>query len=74
MTQKAVIHEYSKQKAWKTVLNIQGIDKIQREIKKNWCGFTIKIRNYYFWLLFVAPKNFFKFAKLLAGMVTLFHP
>ena len=61
----------SKQKAWKTVSNIQGIDKIQREIKKNLRRFTIKIRNYYFWLLFVARKNFFKFDKLLARMVTL---
>ena len=38
----------SKQKAWKTVSNIPGIDKIQREIKKNSCRFTIKIRNYNF--------------------------
>ena len=35
------------QKAQKTVSNIQVIDKIQREISKNLCRFTIKIRNYY---------------------------
>ena len=39
---------HSKQKAGKTVSNIQRIDKIQRKIKKNLCLFTIKIRNYYF--------------------------
>ena len=74
MTQQQLVTSNSKQKAWKTVLNIQGIDKIQREIKKNLCYFIIKIRNYYFWLLFVARKNFFKFDKLLAGMVTKVHP
>ena len=42
--------------------------------KENLCRFTIKIRNYYFWLLFVARKNFFWFDKLLAGMVTKVHP
>ena len=35
-------------KSLKPVSNIQGIDKIQREIKKNSCRFAIKIRNYYF--------------------------
>ena len=65
---------HSKQKAGKTVSNIQRIDKIQRKIKKNLCLFTIKIRNYYFWLLYVANNNFFEFDKFLAGMVTKVHP
>ena len=71
MTQKQLVN--SEQKAWKIVSNIQGIEEIQREIKKSLCRFTIKICNYYLWLLFVARKNFFKFDKLLAGMVTKVH-
>ena len=72
---KALSHEYiSSKNLEKIVSNIQGIDKIQREIKKNLCRFSIKIRNYYFWLLFVARKKFLKFDKLLAGMVTKVHP
>ena len=35
---------------------------------------TIKIQNYYLWLLFVARKNFLKFDKLLAGLITKVHP
>ena len=62
----------SKQKAWKTVSNIQVIDKIQREIKKNLRRFTIKIRNYYFWLLFVARKDFLKLINVLLGWLLKF--
>ena len=62
MTQKQLVTRiFQGMKAWKPVSKIQGIDKIQREIKKNLCRFIIKIRNYYFWLLFVARKNFFKY-------------
>ena len=50
------------------------IGKSQREIKKKICRLTIRIHNYYFRLLFVARKNFCKFSKLLAGMVTKVHP
>ena len=50
---------HSKQKAWKTVSNIQNINKIRREMKQNLYRFTIKIRNYYFLLLFVVQNLFF---------------
>ena len=70
MTQKERVPSRFQAKNLKTVSNIQGIDKIQREMKKNLRRFIIKIRNCYFWLLFIARQNFFKFNKLLAGMVT----
>ena len=52
----------------------QAKREIQREIKKNLCWFTVKIRNYYFWLFFVARKNFLQFDTLLAGMITKVYP
>ena len=74
MTEKQLVTSKFLQKALKTLSNIRGIDEFQREIKKNLCRFTIKMPNYCFCLLFVAGKNFFKFDKLLAGMVTKVHP
>ena len=46
---------------------------IQREIKKNLCRYkkyAIIISDYFSW----HEKSFFKFDKLLAGMVTKVHP
>ena len=50
------------------------LTKFNEKYRKKLSRFTIKICNYYFGLLFVARKNFFKFDKLLAEMVTKVYP
>ena len=48
MTQKQLVPSKFQAESLKNHIEFQGIEKIQREITKNLCRFTTKIRNYYF--------------------------